>query len=112
MVKHGKKTLIVKTFDWKDLGIKKLRKNSNYKTIQKNNDNFIYWIKQILGELYTLNSDEKYNACCVYMNDYNVEKLNQHMEPMTWLAYSPSICNSLKNNEYGVDLSNIFENLD
>lgn len=100
--------LITKSFNFSDIGLKKLRKNSNYRTEKENNENFVSWILNQLREICD-NEDKKYNATSIYMNKKNLDKLQKHLDSMVWLNYSPTECDDLQNGEYGVDLTSILE---
>lgn len=109
MIVCNRKMLIVKKFNFSDIGLKKLRKNSNYKTPVENEQKYAYWVIDQLKEISNQPEGKIYNATSIYMNERNVDKLNDYIGGMAWLNYAPSECNDLKNNEYGVDLTSILE---
>jgi len=103
------KELIIKKFSFPEM--KKLRKNSSYRTKSDNAENYANWTISVLKEEAgkELSSNEQFNACSIYMNKKNIELLHDYLEPMTWLNYSPAECNELKDDELGIDLSSIIK---
>lgn len=101
--------LSVFEFNFNDLKMKKLRKNSSFKTKSTNVENFVEWILKTLSDLYEKKDKERYNACSIYMNDNNIEKLHDYLDPVTWLNFSPTNCNDLTDDEYGIDIKTIVE---
>ncbi len=101
------KELKVINFNFPEMKV--LRKNSSFKTKQNNVDSYVNWVLDILRSFHgkELEKGEQFNACCLYTNKKNVDLLHKYLEPMTWLNYSPTECNELKDDELGIDVSEI-----
>ena len=108
-IKYNKKTLIIKEFSFSDIGLKKLRKNSSLKTIAENSDKFACWVIQELKKINPNDNGKKYSSLSIYMSSYNVKKLEGYLDSLTWLNFAPIECDYLDNEEYGVDLTKMFE---
>ena len=110
-----KSELNVFKFLYSDIGMKKVHKNNrktfnkNIEIFSKNIDEYSNWVINILSNLYKKKDNERYNACSIYMNDKNIEKLHKYMDPVAWLYFAPTNCNELNNNEFGVDMESIVE---
>jgi len=105
LIKHKNKILIVNSFDFSNIGLKQIRKNCKYKTFQNNYENYAKWIIQ---ELSKIDNRKKFNACCIYMNNKNIMKLHSRLDAMTWLNISPCELDDLADDQYAVDLSELY----
>ena len=79
-------------------------------SLAKNCDDFVDWIMKVLTEEEPiLIKGNSYNANCIYMNKKNIDKISSHLSPMASLNYSPNIDDSLKDDEFAIDLESIFK---
>lgn len=108
-MKYNNKSLIINKFTFSEIGMKKLRKNSNYMTPQNNGEKYAKWVIDTLEKFYSKTDNEKYNACCIYMNKNNIDIMHKYLEPMTWLNLSPTEYDKLGDDEFGIDLSEIVQ---
>lgn len=92
-----------------DIGLKKLKGKSSYKKIEKNCENYVNWVVNILNNRCNreLRENERYNALAIYMNQNNNDLLNKYLDPLVWLNYSPKVDDSLEDTEYSVDEDNL-----
>lgn len=75
---------------------------------EKNSMNFVRWIiNQLKSTGIEVKNTNQYNACALYMNTHDLNKLHKYMSPMIWLNYSPTTCDELKNGEIGVEMSEV-----
>jgi len=106
LIKHKDKILILKEFDFKSIKLKQIRKNCRYSTLRSNFENYTNWAIKELSLI--SQNNKKLNACCIYMNTNNTMKLWSCLDAMTWLNISPTECNDLQDNQYAIDLSELY----
>jgi hypothetical protein len=101
--------IVIKKFHFVFLGIKKLPKDyfKKRRMEDKNATKYIKWVLKVLRKIKTC---ETYSAICISMNRKNIDKLHDRMHGMTWLNYAPKEDNSLKDNQYSIDLEKMCDN--
>lgn len=78
------------------------------KSIRKNTEFFVDWVLNILKKYIPECPDGyKYDAQALYLNSKNLKELSKHVNPMDYLAYSPTTDDSLADDELGIDLNSI-----
>lgn len=80
------------------------RSRNRIKTVKDNSEKFMDWILKILK---SYSDKEVPDATAIYMNDNNNEYLRKYIDSFVWMSYSPTTDNSLKNNEYRVEVDKI-----
>ena len=108
LVDHKDKTLLVKTFSFDSIELKKLRKNSSRKTIVGNVNKYGEWVVSQLKLITGIKEGVLYDATCIYMNNRNVDKLEKCIKGINLLEYGPCECDDLEDDEYGIYPLKIF----
>jgi hypothetical protein len=86
---------------------------SDHEVLRSNNDKFTGWVlKQLKKTGQTLEQGQNYNACALYLNEKNLQKLNKLIDPMVYLNYSPVTSNNLPNNILGISLKDVLQDID
>ena len=68
----------------------------------------INWVISILKEFCPDKPDGyRYNSQALHLNTKMLDELDKHVDPFTFLNYSPTTDDSLKDGELGIDLNAI-----
>jgi len=101
--------LIIKGFNTNFLTQKKkYYKNKYSRSIKQNTEDLVIWIKETLKNCVPiLLKGYNYNCQALSLNKKNLDEISKHVDPMHFLNFSPTTNNTLKSDEFGIELSEI-----
>jgi len=99
---------IPKKINWSKNNFERIFNPSKDEVLRKNNDKFVKWVMKTLKDTgQILKEKQNYNSCCLYLNKKNLDKLNDLLDPMVWLNFSPTTSTALNDDQLGIDLKNV-----
>ena len=102
--------LLIKSFDLDELlpQKKKYYRSPYSRSIRANTESFFAWVVKVLDEVIrVVPKGKRLNSQALYFNKKNLDELSKHVGAFDYLNYSPKENNSLKDNEFGIELSEI-----
>ena len=114
LVKYKKPHLrkVPKKTNWTTSKLERIFFPCKDEVLRDNGDKFIKWImKELKGTGKTLGSKQNYNACSLYLSKKNVDDLQDLLDPVTWMNFSPVSTSTIPDNKLGIDMDDVVVNI-
>lgn len=106
---HLKK--IPKKINWSMNKLERIFFPSKDEVLRSNSDKFVKWVMKHLKDTgKTVNPSQNYNACALFLNQKNLDKLHDLLDPMVFLNFSPTTSAALPHDLLGIDPNEVVVN--